>query len=268
MQDCEFTVEDSKVYFLQTRSGKRTAAAAVKIAMVCCVVLWWYNNIMRWYAVCCVVVSPCYPIELFLCFSSYLSVCLSAVKIVMVCCASRGSGWLMKKSELKNYLTLSLILIGCPFLFSSHLFFSILFFFALFFPSLRICFVKVWSMRKMPSYVYLLKRLKNYCINVYHQKKRKNLWRKALMLPLVVLLQKQSLIVKELKKLRSAMSRYVSQPVSEFVRNGMYEERDSVSNHSQLGFFCSPPFLSFPVFIFRFSFFDSKRVQSSSSQNA
>ena len=33
MQDCEFTVEDGKVYFLQTRSGKRTAQAAVKIAM-------------------------------------------------------------------------------------------------------------------------------------------------------------------------------------------------------------------------------------------
>ncbi|MHA1728827.1 MAG: pyruvate, phosphate dikinase [Promethearchaeota archaeon] len=33
MQDCEFTVEDSKLYFLQTRTGKRTATAAIKIAM-------------------------------------------------------------------------------------------------------------------------------------------------------------------------------------------------------------------------------------------
>ncbi len=33
MQDCEFTVEDKKVYFLQTRNGKRTATAAVKIAI-------------------------------------------------------------------------------------------------------------------------------------------------------------------------------------------------------------------------------------------
>lgn len=32
MQDMEFTVEDGKLYFLQTRSGKRTAAAALKIA--------------------------------------------------------------------------------------------------------------------------------------------------------------------------------------------------------------------------------------------
>lgn len=32
MQDMEFTVEDSKLYFLQTRNGKRTAAAALKIA--------------------------------------------------------------------------------------------------------------------------------------------------------------------------------------------------------------------------------------------
>ncbi|MFA7172201.1 MAG: pyruvate, phosphate dikinase [Kiritimatiellia bacterium] len=32
MQDIEFTVEDGKLYMLQTRSGKRTAAAAVKIA--------------------------------------------------------------------------------------------------------------------------------------------------------------------------------------------------------------------------------------------
>lgn len=33
MQDMEFTVEDRKLYFLQTRSGKRTAAAALKIAV-------------------------------------------------------------------------------------------------------------------------------------------------------------------------------------------------------------------------------------------
>ncbi|MEX2682802.1 MAG: pyruvate, phosphate dikinase [Candidatus Sigynarchaeota archaeon] len=33
MQDCEFTVEDGKLYFLQTRNGKRTAASAIKIAM-------------------------------------------------------------------------------------------------------------------------------------------------------------------------------------------------------------------------------------------
>ena len=32
MQDMEFTVQEGKLYFLQTRSGKRTAAAAVKIA--------------------------------------------------------------------------------------------------------------------------------------------------------------------------------------------------------------------------------------------
>ena len=32
MQDMEFTVEDEKLYLLQTRNGKRTAAAAVKIA--------------------------------------------------------------------------------------------------------------------------------------------------------------------------------------------------------------------------------------------
>ena len=32
MQDMEFTIEDKKLYFLQTRSGKRTAAAALKIA--------------------------------------------------------------------------------------------------------------------------------------------------------------------------------------------------------------------------------------------
>ncbi|WP_069997535.1 pyruvate, phosphate dikinase [Cellulosilyticum sp. I15G10I2] len=33
MQDMEFTVEDKKLYFLQTRNGKRTAAAALKIAV-------------------------------------------------------------------------------------------------------------------------------------------------------------------------------------------------------------------------------------------
>ena len=32
MQDLEFTIEDGKLYMLQTRTGKRTAAAAVKIA--------------------------------------------------------------------------------------------------------------------------------------------------------------------------------------------------------------------------------------------
>ena len=32
MQDMEFTVEDGKLYMLQTRNGKRTAAAALKIA--------------------------------------------------------------------------------------------------------------------------------------------------------------------------------------------------------------------------------------------
>ena len=32
MQDMEFTIEDKKLYFLQTRSGKRTAAAALRIA--------------------------------------------------------------------------------------------------------------------------------------------------------------------------------------------------------------------------------------------
>ena len=32
MQDMEFTVEDEKLYFLQTRSGKRTATAALKVA--------------------------------------------------------------------------------------------------------------------------------------------------------------------------------------------------------------------------------------------
>ena len=33
MQDIEFTIEEGKLYILQTRSGKRTAAAAVKIAV-------------------------------------------------------------------------------------------------------------------------------------------------------------------------------------------------------------------------------------------
>ena len=33
MQDIEFTVEDGRLYLLQTRSGKRTAAAALKIGV-------------------------------------------------------------------------------------------------------------------------------------------------------------------------------------------------------------------------------------------
>ena len=33
MQDLEFTIEQGKLYMLQTRNGKRTAAAAVKIAV-------------------------------------------------------------------------------------------------------------------------------------------------------------------------------------------------------------------------------------------
>ena len=33
MQDMEFTIEDGKLYMLQTRNGKRTAAAAIKIAV-------------------------------------------------------------------------------------------------------------------------------------------------------------------------------------------------------------------------------------------
>ncbi|MEG1660983.1 MAG: pyruvate, phosphate dikinase, partial [Clostridiales bacterium] len=33
MQDMEFTIEDKKLYFLQTRNGKRTAAAALKVAV-------------------------------------------------------------------------------------------------------------------------------------------------------------------------------------------------------------------------------------------
>ncbi len=32
MQDMEFTIEDGKLYILQTRNGKRTAQAALKIA--------------------------------------------------------------------------------------------------------------------------------------------------------------------------------------------------------------------------------------------
>ena len=33
VQDFEFTIEEGKLYMLQTRNGKRTAAAAVKIAV-------------------------------------------------------------------------------------------------------------------------------------------------------------------------------------------------------------------------------------------
>jgi pyruvate,orthophosphate dikinase len=33
MQDVEFTIENSKLWMLQTRSGKRTAKAAVKVAV-------------------------------------------------------------------------------------------------------------------------------------------------------------------------------------------------------------------------------------------
>ena len=32
MQDMEFTIEDGKLFFLQTRNGKRTAPAALQIA--------------------------------------------------------------------------------------------------------------------------------------------------------------------------------------------------------------------------------------------
>ncbi len=32
MQDMEFTIEEGKLYILQTRNGKRTAKAAIKIA--------------------------------------------------------------------------------------------------------------------------------------------------------------------------------------------------------------------------------------------
>ena len=33
MQDIEFTIERGELYFLQTRSAKRTARAALKVAM-------------------------------------------------------------------------------------------------------------------------------------------------------------------------------------------------------------------------------------------
>ena len=33
MQDMEFTIDDGKLYMLQTRNGKRTAPAALKIAI-------------------------------------------------------------------------------------------------------------------------------------------------------------------------------------------------------------------------------------------
>ena len=33
MQDIEFTVENNKLWMLQTRSGKRTAKSAIKIAV-------------------------------------------------------------------------------------------------------------------------------------------------------------------------------------------------------------------------------------------
>ena len=33
MQDIEFTIENEKLYILQTRNGKRTAATTVKIAL-------------------------------------------------------------------------------------------------------------------------------------------------------------------------------------------------------------------------------------------
>lgn len=33
MQDMEFTIQNGKLYMLQTRNGKRTAAAAVKMAV-------------------------------------------------------------------------------------------------------------------------------------------------------------------------------------------------------------------------------------------
>jgi pyruvate,orthophosphate dikinase len=36
MQDIEFTVEQGKLYMLQTRNGKRTAKAALKIAVDMC----------------------------------------------------------------------------------------------------------------------------------------------------------------------------------------------------------------------------------------
>jgi Phosphoenolpyruvate synthase/pyruvate phosphate dikinase len=36
MQDIEFTVQRGKLYMLQTRNGKRTAKAALKIASTWC----------------------------------------------------------------------------------------------------------------------------------------------------------------------------------------------------------------------------------------
>jgi pyruvate,orthophosphate dikinase len=33
MQDLEFTIQDGKLWLLQTRNGKRTGAAMIKIAM-------------------------------------------------------------------------------------------------------------------------------------------------------------------------------------------------------------------------------------------
>ena len=33
MQDVEFTIQDGKLYMLQTRNGKRTGQAAVRIAV-------------------------------------------------------------------------------------------------------------------------------------------------------------------------------------------------------------------------------------------
>jgi pyruvate,orthophosphate dikinase len=33
MQDMEFTIQEGKLYILQTRNGKRTAAAAIKMAV-------------------------------------------------------------------------------------------------------------------------------------------------------------------------------------------------------------------------------------------
>ncbi len=33
MQDLEFTIEDNRLYILQTRNGKRTGLAAIKIAV-------------------------------------------------------------------------------------------------------------------------------------------------------------------------------------------------------------------------------------------
>ncbi len=33
MQDIEFTIENERLYILQTRNGKRTAAAAINVAV-------------------------------------------------------------------------------------------------------------------------------------------------------------------------------------------------------------------------------------------